>query len=77
MYFHRHLEDSIRKYQQIFPIIAILGPRQCGKSTLIKQLFSPEKNSIFLDLQNSEDLNKLNDPQLFFNSNAQKINRAN
>jgi len=73
MYFHRHLEDSIRKYQQIFPIIAILGPRQCGKSTLIKQLFSPEKNSIYLDLQNLEDLNKLNDPRLFFNSNAQKI----
>jgi hypothetical protein len=73
MYFHRHLEDSIRKYQQIFPIIAILGPRQCGKSTLIKQLFSPETNSIYLDLQNLEDLNKLNDPRLFFNSNAQKI----
>ncbi len=73
MYFPRHLEDSIRKYQQIFPIIAILGPRQCGKSTLIKQLFSPEKNSIYLDLQNLEDLNKLNDPRLFFNSNAQKI----
>jgi hypothetical protein len=73
MYFYRHLEDSIRKYQQIFPIIAILGPRQCGKSTLIKQLFSPETNSIYLDLQNLEDLNKLNDPRLFFNSNAQKI----
>ena len=69
MYFYRHLEDSIRKYQQIFPIIAILGPRQCGKSTLIKQLFSPETNSIYLDLQNLEDLNKLNDPRLFFNSN--------
>jgi predicted AAA+ superfamily ATPase len=69
MCFPRHLEDSIRKYQQIFPIIAILGPRQCGKSTLIKQLFSPEKNSIYLDLQNLEDLNKLNDPRLFFNSN--------
>jgi predicted AAA+ superfamily ATPase len=73
MYFHRHLEDSIRKYQQIFPIIAILGPRQCGKSTLIKQLFSPETNSIYIDLQNLEDLNKLNDPRLFFNSNERKI----
>lgn len=73
MYFHRHLEDSIRKYQQIFPIIAILGPRQCGKSTLVKQLFFPEENSIYLDLQNLEDLNKLNDPRLFFKSNAQKI----
>ncbi len=73
MYFHRHLEDSIRKYQQVFPIIAILGPRQCGKSTLVKQLFFPEENSIYLDLQNLEDLNKLNDPRLFFKSNAQKI----
>ncbi len=31
MYFHRHLEDSIRKHQQIFPIIAILDHCQYGK----------------------------------------------
>lgn len=50
-----------------------MGPRQCGKSTLVKQLFFLEENSIYLDLQNLEDLNKLNDPRLFFKSNAQKI----
>jgi predicted AAA+ superfamily ATPase len=39
----------------------------------VKQLFFLEENSIYLDLQNLEDLNKLNDPRLFFKSNAQKI----
>lgn len=36
MYIHRKLEDEIQKYLQIFPIVAILGPRQCGKSTIVK-----------------------------------------
>ena len=72
MYIERHIEELLRKYCQIFPVVAILGPRQCGKSTLVKQLFRNKDNTIYLDLQNSEDLNKLNDPRLFFKTNEQK-----
>ena len=46
------------------PIVAILGPRQCGKTTLAK-LFSrnqePEKSNFF-DLENPIDLAKLHNP---------------
>jgi predicted AAA+ superfamily ATPase len=73
MYIHRKLEDDIQKYLQIFPVIAILGPRQCGKSTIIKQLFSNVQTGIYLDLQNQEDLNKLTDPRLFFKNNQEKV----
>jgi predicted AAA+ superfamily ATPase len=72
MYFRRNLEVKIQKYLKIFPVVAILGPRQCGKSTLVKQFFSTNSNVIYLDLQNLEDLNKLQDPRLFFKSNATK-----
>jgi predicted AAA+ superfamily ATPase len=72
MYFRRNLEAEIEKYLKIFPVVAILGPRQCGKSTLVKQLFATKSNSIYLDLQNLEDLNKLQDPRLFFKSNSTK-----
>jgi predicted AAA+ superfamily ATPase len=73
MYIHRKLEDEIQKYLQIFPIVAILGPRQCGKSTIVKQLFSNSQHGIYLDLQNQEDLNKLIDPRLFFKTNEEKV----
>lgn len=73
MYINRKLEDEIQKYLQIFPIVAILGPRQCGKSTIVKQLFSNSQHVIYLDLQNQEDLNKLIDPRLFFKTNEEKV----
>ena len=72
MYFRRNLESELQKYLKIFPIVAILGPRQCGKSTLVKQLLTTKSNVIYLDLQNLEDLNKLQDPRLFFKSNSTK-----
>lgn len=72
MYINRNLEQEILKYRNIFPAVAILGPRQCGKSTLVKKLFSKNENYIYLDLQNLEDLNKLNDPNLFFKANENK-----
>ena len=34
MYIHRFLEQSILKSIQHFPVTAVTGPRQCGKSTL-------------------------------------------
>ncbi len=36
----RHIESEIAQLQQEFPIVAILGPRQSGKTTLAKKLFS-------------------------------------
>lgn len=73
MYIYRKLEAEIQKYLQIFPVVAILGPRQCGKSTIVRHLFSDKETGIYLDLQNQEDLNKMNDPRLFFKINADKV----
>jgi hypothetical protein len=72
MFQNRLLAQSIDTYRKIFPIVAILGPRQCGKSTLVKNIYSVNNESIYLDLQNLEDLNKLNDPLLFFRMNKDK-----
>ena len=72
-FIERHINSDLRKYLQIFPAVAILGPRQCGKSSLIKNLHLYFGNIIYLDLQNQSDLNKLADPILFFESNAHNI----
>ncbi|PKN38339.1 MAG: hypothetical protein CVU62_05665 [Deltaproteobacteria bacterium HGW-Deltaproteobacteria-2] len=47
------------------PIVAILGPRQCGKTTLARQ-FSDQwpKDVTFFDLENPRDLRRLEEPLL-------------
>jgi predicted AAA+ superfamily ATPase len=72
-FIHRELFNQIKKYQNIFPAIAILGPRQCGKSTLVKSLLLEFDSILYLDLQKESDLNKLSEPELFFEANKTKI----
>lgn len=40
-YIHRQIEPLLRKWVRQFPALAVTGPRQCGKSTLLKEVFSP------------------------------------
>ncbi len=50
-----------------FPAIALLGPRQVGKTTLAKAVKSPNKKPVvFLDLEKPADLKRLEDMELFF-----------
>lgn len=48
------------------PAVAILGPRQCGKSTLAKTILQT-RPSCYLDLERPSDRAKLQDPEAFFN----------
>ena len=43
------------------PAVALLGPRQCGKTTLARQLASTSKSTYF-DLENPVDLARLSEP---------------
>lgn len=65
----RSIEPFITENLLIFPAITILGPRQCGKSTLAKMLYRDSDNFIYVDLQRLEDRNKLEEPGLFFQAN--------
>lgn len=69
----RKVATTIRQYLKIFPVVAVLGPRQCGKSTLVRKLSQNWETSLFLDLQHDADLSKLDQPTFFFESNADKI----
>ncbi len=72
-YIERSLTDGILTRLQQMPAVALLGPRQCGKSTLAKHLISPMANGLYLDLEKSSDLNKLRDPEAFFIHNRDKL----
>src|SRR3989338_2240405 len=51
---------AIQKRLKSFPVVAILGARQCGKTTLANQI----RHMHYFDLENPRDLAKLSQPQL-------------
>jgi uncharacterized protein len=53
----RRVRDASRRS----PVVALLGPRQCGKTTLARQLVSAESPAYF-DLENPRDLQRLAEP---------------
>ena len=54
MFIERDLSEIIRSGTSQSPVLAIIGPRQSGKSTLIKEMF---KKHVYLDMQDAEILN--------------------
>jgi uncharacterized protein len=66
-YIQRSLEQQVKLQLQEFPAVAILGPRQVGKSTLAKKLVAESGNSVYLDLEKPADRNKLSDPYAYLN----------
>ena len=49
MYIKRALEAVVTEMSSHFPIVLITGPRQIGKTTLLKQLAEPSRSYISLD----------------------------
>jgi len=59
----RHLSKHLLKYSKQYPVIALVGPRQSGKTTLVKKLFPNYK---YLSLENlSLRKNASEDPEGF------------
>jgi len=61
----RILKSKIEESLSFFPAVAILGPRQVGKTTLAKQVLGNIQNSVYLDLEKAKDRAKLREPDLF------------
>ncbi len=55
-----------------FPAVALLGPRQVGKTTLAGQI-AEERPCVYLDLENPADREKLADAALYLSAHADKL----
>ena len=56
---NRLKEQEISRYMKQFPVVAIIGPRQCGKTTIAKELYLTKKNdSYYFDLESPADKSK-------------------
>ncbi|MCX6334872.1 MAG: ATP-binding protein [Bacteroidia bacterium] len=64
---NRLLTDEVKKSLEHFPVVAITGPRQCGKSTLVKYLLM-NKELVYLDLERESDLRKLDEAEWYLES---------
>ena len=67
----RFLADKIARLMGMFSAVAVIGPRQCGKSTLVKALFPDWK---YYDLERPDDYQLItSDPIAFFHRHTDKV----
>jgi len=77
-HYPRLAETAVINSIRHFPVTAITGPRQCGKSTLSKRLglegagVTPSE-FLYLDMERPSDLAKLDNAEWFLGSHSDKI----
>nr|VFK03117.1 MAG: AAA domain-containing protein [Candidatus Kentron sp. LFY] len=70
--YKRELAQRIIKNLRQNPAVAILGPRQIGKTTLAHEI-AKRYASIYLDLENPEDFQKLKYPVHYLELHGDKL----
>jgi predicted AAA+ superfamily ATPase len=70
--YERELKQKIIECLNQNPAVAILGPRQTGKTTLALEI-AKNQPSVYLDLENLEDFQKLKDPVYYLNLHADEL----
>lgn len=68
----RRLEAQVREDLQTQAAVALLGPRQVGKTTLAHAL-GDKTPSVYLDLENPADRDKLAEPVLYLQAHQDKL----
>lgn len=59
---HAEIQQALRLLKSN-PVVALLGPRQCGKTTLSRQIVGHTKSEAhFFDCENPQDAQRLSDP---------------
>jgi predicted AAA+ superfamily ATPase len=64
MYIHRAIENYIRSLSEQFPAIIVTGPRQVGKTTMLRHISAADRRYVSLDEPAARDL-ALREPELF------------
>ena len=71
---HRIAQTRVADLLKTFPAVALLGPRQVGKTTLAHAIAEAQNRSaIYLDLELPSDLAKLTEPELYLQRHTNKL----
>lgn len=68
----RRTENKVRNALERSPAVALLGPRQVGKTTIALNI-SETLPAIYLDLENRTDREKVGDVSAFYEANREKL----
>jgi uncharacterized protein len=69
----RLLRGAVGRALEESPAVAILGPRQCGKSTLARAVLAGRENAVLLDLERRSDVARLTEPELYFRAHGKDL----
>lgn len=74
MYIKRELEQALKTNLSKPEILAIVGPRQSGKTTLLKEIFKPLKDAVYVDFEDRDVLDLFNnDIKAFYRLHGQSV----
>ena len=63
----RFIRDQIASLLRTFPAVALLGPRQVGKTTLTRELIRNSLDDVvYFDLENDDDIARMENPAFLF-----------
>src|SRR6185437_15185168 len=68
----RRIQNSLESLLAESPAVALLGPRQVGKTTLALEV-AGERPSIYLDLESAADRGRISEPELYFADHADEL----
>lgn len=69
----RDLEPLLLSSLRRFPVVALVGPRQVGKTTLARTVARKLGRVVYLDLERPSDAAKLTDPELYLEPLAGRL----
>jgi predicted AAA+ superfamily ATPase len=70
----RLVQPKVAQLLEQFPAVALLGPRQVGKTTLALSLAETlGESALYLDLELPSDRTKLSDPELYLNQHEDRL----
>jgi predicted AAA+ superfamily ATPase len=72
MMIRRRLQPELEQLLATYPAVALLGPRQAGKTTLALDL-AEHYSAIYLDLESTADQSKLQNAELYLSGHQDKL----
>ncbi len=69
----RRITSELNELLDSNPAVALIGPRQVGKTTLALAIGNERRPSIYLDLESDADRAKLTEPELYLSAHADKL----